>query len=82
MLWKAGQERLAREALARKRESFTVARDAIIAADVAVGRATARGDVTPAYARPDAPVVSAESQALTLARLAARFPGAVSRRLS
>jgi hypothetical protein len=83
MLWEAGQARVAREAKERLRERFVTTRDAILAADVAVGRAKmTRGSATPAYAQGDAPERSVASQDATIARLARMFPGAVSRRVS
>jgi hypothetical protein len=77
MLWAEGQRRTARESRERLTELFVGVRDGHVAGEVAVGRATARGDVTPAYARADGPARSAGSQAAALARLAAMFPGAV-----
>lgn len=78
MLWDAGQQRISRESRERLTELYRGARDGYLAAEIAVGRVTARGDPTPPYARADevAPP-SAAAQAVTLARLATMFPGSV-----
>lgn len=60
MLWEAGQERVVRESRARRAELFEAVRDAVIAVDIAVGRAKASGTYRmPAYAQgerdPNAP---------------------------
>lgn len=43
MLWAAGQQRLLRESRLRRAEIFQAVRDAIVDADIAVGRVRARG---------------------------------------
>jgi hypothetical protein len=54
MLWDAGQERIARESRWRRAELYEAARDAVLAADIAVGRAKPRGVYRlPAYVQPE-----------------------------
>jgi hypothetical protein len=82
MLWTAGQERVGREGRERLAELYVGVRDGTVAADVAVGRAKARGDsYVPSYARSsDAPAPDAAAeQRATLARLGAMVPGAIRR---
>ncbi|HSW41751.1 MAG TPA: hypothetical protein VLM76_04510 [Patescibacteria group bacterium] len=54
MLWTAGQQRMVREGRERLTELYVGVRDGYVAGNVATGKARARGDPTPAYARPDA----------------------------
>lgn len=82
LLWRAGQERLFREGRARLGEMYRAVADAVVAADVRVGRVKARGDLTPWYAKTDAPSLDAAGQRATFSRLAAMFPGQVVRRPS
>lgn len=81
MLWDAGQQRLAREGRDRLAELYVGVRDASIAAEVATGRAKARGDIRPSYVRSDdpEPLRSPAARDRTLAALGAAFPGMVVR---
>lgn len=81
MFWDAGQQRMAREGRERLAELYVGVRDGIVAADVATGRATTRGDIRPSYVRSDAPesLRSPVARDRALAQLAMAFPGMVVR---
>lgn len=77
MLWEAGQERIARESRWRRTELYEAARDAVVAADIAVGRAKARGIYRlPAYAQPE---LDPEAARADLRRLIAEKGGGIKR---
>ena len=77
MLWTAGQERMARERIARLAELFTAARDASLDVGVSTGRLTAKGAWRPPfYIVPDSDQRAA-ARKRGLAQLAADFPGNV-----
>lgn len=78
MLWDAGQERIVRENRDRLGELYIGVRDGVLAADVAVGRAKARGDVTPSYAKPSPEQMRATPKR-GLAQLARDLGGQVTR---
>lgn len=78
MLWEAGQARITRESRGRRAELYEAARDAVLAADIAVGRAKPRGVYRmPAYAQPERDPEAAKAG---LQRLVADSGGAVRRR--
>ena len=80
MLWDAGQERVGREARERLAAIFTGVRDGYLFAQVASGRSTWSGPAPrPSYLADAREAPSAAAQAMTLARLARQFPGAVVR---
>jgi len=80
MLWTAGQQRTVREGRERLTELYVGARDGYIAGNVAIGKAKARGDIRPAYARNDRPTLrSPAARDRALAKLGLMFPGMVRR---
>jgi hypothetical protein len=79
MLWDAGQQRVARESRERLTELYVGVRDGYVSGNVAIGKAEAQRDTTPAYARGQRVTPSAEAQRATLARLGAMFPGSIAR---
>jgi hypothetical protein len=81
MLWDAGQERLTRENRGRLVELYTGVRDGYVAANVSLGKAKAKGDITPTYARivRPAPTGTPAERDATLVRLGIMFPGIVRR---
>lgn len=84
MLWDAGQQRVLREGRERLAELYVGVRDGYVAANVALKRATAKGDITPSYARAPEPEVqrSPAIRDAALARLGEMYPGMVVRGVS
>lgn len=84
MLWEAGQERTAREGRDRLTELYVGVRDGYVAANVSLGLAKAKGDITPRYARSSEPEPqrSPAVRDAALARLGELYPGMVVRGVS
>jgi hypothetical protein len=81
MLWRAGQQREARERRETLADLFVAARDASLEVGVSTGQLKAKGTWhLPSYMDVEQPVRSPESRDAMLAKLGAMFPGMVRRR--